>query len=139
MAAEKEYSLAFEDKARLGVVPIDGVTFLQKFKTSSYATYIWTSVIRPRRDGVQFRESGWIAMSRSPSDPEKRCMYRQHYQLFAEPTRVQPSDQSAPDAVAYMKSFLLNSLASKMRNDQRHLEDILLKKFGDTLPLVPAM
>lgn len=145
-SSEKEYSLAFEDKVRLGVVPVDGVTFLQKFRTKHYASYLFESMIRPRYAGIQFRERGWVAVSRSPADLVNRCVYQQRYQLFAEI----PSESSATHASQtqpqlpkeswpHVKQFLLNSLAAKMRNDQRKLEDAMRGKFGDSVPLVPAI
>jgi hypothetical protein len=145
-SSEKEYSLAFEDKARLGVVPVDGVTFLQKFRTKHYASYLFESMILPRYAGIQFRESGWVAVSRSPVDPENRCVYQQRYQLFAEvlsesstPQASQARSQLPSEALPYVKQFLLNSLASKMRSDQRKLEEAMRCKFGDNVPLVPAI
>lgn len=145
-SSEKEYSLAFEDKARLGVVPVDGVTFMQKYRTKHYASYLFESMIRPRYAGIQFRESGWVAVSRSPADPKNRCVYQHRYQLVAEipseSTKAHASQAPAQlpsEALPYAKQFLLNSLAAKMRNDQRKLEDAMLRRFGDSVPLVPAI
>lgn len=131
-SSEKEYSISFEDKSRFGVVPIDGVTLVQQFKAPDYVMYMFMSVIRPQLDGIQFRECGFVAMTRSALDP-RRCIYRQQYQLFSD------GPQDAGEASVALKNFLLNSLATKMRKDQRRLEDSLLQRFNASLPLVPPL
>jgi hypothetical protein len=63
-------------------------------------------------------------------------------EILSESSTLQASQtrsQLPSEALPYVKQFLLNSLVAKMWTDQRKLEEAMRCKFGDNVPLVPAI
>lgn len=119
---------------------------LEKIERQDYSMYLGTSLTVPRTHGLQFRECACIAIFKSPTDPLRRCIFRQRYQLFSELVEARSGSNSegivhlgSRDNVDCMKQFLVNALATRMRSTMHTLEESLLQNFGGDIPIISVL
>lgn len=109
-------------------VNLRGVCVMRKFTSDDHVVYICTSIVRPALEGeLQFREIGWIKLTRSLTDPQHASTFRMSYQVHPE-RRGRPSElTSAPfPQLGHLERFVLTSYGRSTRTLLQRVQESLL-------------
>jgi hypothetical protein len=109
-------------------VNLRGVCLTRKFVSDDHVAFICTSIVRPALEGdLQFRECGWIKLTRSEIDTQHASTFRTCYQVYPE-RRGRPSERtSAPfHQLGHLERFVLNSYGRSTRTLLQRVQDSLL-------------
>jgi len=109
-------------------VNLRGVCLTRKFASDDHVAYIYTSIVRPALEGdLQFRECGWIKVTRSERDPQHASTFRTCYQVYSE-RRGRPSERTPGPfhQLGHLERFVLNSYGRNTRTLLQRVQDALL-------------
>ncbi|KAF1317683.1 hypothetical protein FI667_g14610, partial [Globisporangium splendens] len=126
---EKSYKLILDGAS--GPVELHGVTLLRKYEEPHRSVYVWTSRIDSSKDGLTFREKGWIVFSCSSGGDKTQSptAFQSCYQLFSDPPSGGPGGSCGPEA-DLLRESLMRSRSYKMQTATLQAQNMMLTKFS---------
>ncbi|RLN92123.1 hypothetical protein BBJ28_00001154 [Nothophytophthora sp. Chile5] len=123
---EKDFTvnLAFSGES----VRLDGIGLMRKFEESDWIAIIWTALFFHESGGICFRERGWMAATRSPTNAAHESVVRSRYRLVAK--KVEGSAFAESEDIDRVRNMALGEIGSKMKTKHLLLQKSMLNATG---------
>ncbi|RLN38440.1 hypothetical protein BBJ28_00002068 [Nothophytophthora sp. Chile5] len=109
-------------------VRLDGIGLMRKFEESDWIVIIWTALFFHESGGICFRERGWMAATRSPTNASHESVVRSRYRLAAE--KLEGSAFVESEDIDRVRNLALGEIGSKMKTKHLLLQKSMLNATG---------